>query len=271
MRRRLWGLLAILLVVNLGVMAADALWLTEQGGVQVAPVTPPPRSQQRLPVRPPNQVELFLRSMGVRPVGTERPQPDPRPLPSEPRARTPGQVQPGPSLRPFSLHQAGAGGMALHLVALLSLVSMSVILTFFAPDRLRVMRDVLGGPWVHKLRTLMIGALGYLVALLLAAMMAALVSGLIYSLVAVALLAVLTGIGVTGVALAIGKWLMDRTTAAGGPVSQLIAGILVIFPLTIFPYYLGWVAAALIASFGMGAILLTRLGSGRNWSLDVLQ
>lgn len=258
-----------LLVLNLGVMAVDALLLSEQGGVQVAPINPSPRSSARPPLRPPNQLDQFLRGLGIRPVGLERPQPDLRPAPSEPRSAYPVRSQ--SSLRPFSLHESGLGGMFLHIVALLTLLSVSVVLTFFLPDRLRVMRDMLGGPWPHKLRILAIGIFTYLAALLLAALLVAEVSGIIYALLGIAILTALTAVGVTTVALAIGRWLTSRTGATALPLTQLLVGILIIFPLTILPYLLGWAAAGIVASFGMGVILLTRLGGGTPWTLEVLQ
>lgn len=267
MKARLWSLMALLLALNLGVMAVDSLLIREKGGVRVTPVNPPPRTEQRV-LRPPNQLDQILRGMGVRPVGLGRTQPE-RSSPTA--ARPANAARPESSLRPFSLHQSGSGGMALHLVALLSLLSVAAVLTYFLPDRLRVMRDMLGGGWPHKLRIMAIGMLGYVAALLLAALLAALVSGMIYALLTVAVLTALTAVGVTTVALAVGRWLISRVRATAAPLVQLLAGLLVVFPLTILPYYAGWIAAGVVASFGLGAILLTRLGGGTPWSLDVLR
>lgn len=269
MRGKLWVVVAALLVLNLAVMAVDALLIPEPGVMRVAPVTPRPRQGVRPQVRPPNQLDLFLRGMGIRPVGTERPQPDLRPGPTEQRPGFP--ARPESSLRPFSLHESGLGGLALHMVALLSLLSIATVLTFLIPGRLQVMREVLGGAWSHKLRIMVIGMLGYVAALLLASLLVALVSGLIYALLAIAVLTAFTAIGVTTVALAVGRWLALRVGAQGLPLYHLLVGLLVIFPLTILPYYAGWVAAGVVASFGLGAILLTRLGGGTPWSLEALQ
>jgi len=160
--------------------------------------------------------------------------------------------------------------LALHLVGLLALVSTSVVLAFFLPDRFKVMRDALGGPWGHKLRTLAIGILGYLATLLLAFLLAVVVSGLPYAVLLLGVLAVVTAIGVTAVFLELGRWLSSLVGAGAPPLAQLLLGILLAFPATILPYA-GWAAAALLASYGLGAILLTRIGSGKPWSLDALQ
>jgi len=145
------------------------------------------------------------------------------------------------------------------------------VLTYFLPERLQVMRDMLKGPRSHKLRIMAIGMIGYLASALLASVLAALVSGLIYAALVIAILTGLTVIGVTSVALAVGRWLTVRVGASPLPLAQLLVGLLVIFPLTILPYYVGWFAAGIVASFGMGTILLTRLGAGTPWSLETLQ
>lgn len=159
----------------------------------------------------------------------------------------------------------------MHVVALLATFCVSVVLAYLMPNRLRVMRNMLGGSWPHKLRIFAIGALSYLATLLLASLLAALVSGLIYAVLAVAVLTGLTALGITSVALAIGKWLTSRVGVSEMPIAQLLVGLMLIFPLTILPYYLGWAAAGIAASFGMGAILLTRLGGGSPWSLEALK
>ncbi|MDP2662704.1 MAG: hypothetical protein Q8R28_18470, partial [Dehalococcoidia bacterium] len=218
---------------------------------------------------PPNQLILFLRGLGIRSAGVTFPQPDTRQSPPDPRQAN--QSRPESSLRPFGLHQSGLGGMALHVAALLALLSISIVLTYFLPDRLRVMRDMLKGPWSHKLRIMAIGMFGYLAAALLASVLAALVSGLIYAVLVIAILTGMTVVGLTSVALALGRWLTVRVGASPLPLAQLLVGLLVIFPLTVLPYYAGWVAAGIVASFGMGTILLTRIGAGTPWSLETLQ
>ena len=268
-RGKLWGLLALLIAVNLALMAVDSLVLPAQGVTEVASLNPPRRSETR-PLPRPAQLDLFMRRFGIRPVGTEqRPQPATRPFPTEGRPAT-AQAGPPSSLRPFSLHAPGWGGMALHLVGLLALLSTSIVLTFFLPDRFRVMRDVLGGSWSHRLRTMAIGLSGYLAALLLAFLLAVVVSGLPYTLFVLAVLTAVTAIGVTAVSLALGRWVSAVVGAGRSPLAHLLIGVLLFFPFTILPYA-GWAAAGIAASFGMGAILLTRMGSGRPWSLAALQ
>lgn len=267
-RRRLWVLGAFLILLNLALMAVDSLVLPAQGLTEMAPLNPPPKAQTRIPRRP-TQLDLLMGRLGVRNVDLTS-QPVIRPPLTEPRPRTPARNEPVPALRPFSLHQPGWGGLALHLVGLLALASTSLVLTFFLPDRFRVMRDTLGGAWAHKFRTLGIGILGYLAALLLTFLLAVVVSGLPYALLVLGVLAVVTAVGVTAVFLKLGRWLSSLVGAEAQPLAQLLLGILVAFPSTIIPYA-GWAAAALLASFGMGAILLTRMGSGRPWSLDALR
>ncbi|MDP2728674.1 MAG: hypothetical protein Q8P59_14190, partial [Dehalococcoidia bacterium] len=101
-------------------------------------------------------------------------------------------------------------------------------------------------------------------------LLAVVVSGLPYAVLVLAVLAVLTAVGVTAVALALGRWLSSLVGAVASPLAQLLLGVLLVFPLTVLPY-VGWAAAAVIASLGMGATVLTRLGSGRSWSLRALE
>lgn len=268
-RGRLWWITALLVLLNLAFMAVDALVLPAQGLREMVPLKSPPE-EARLPRRS-NQFDFLMRNFGIRPVDLEKPQPGVRPPLVDPRTRLPALPQPQPSLRPFSLHVPGWGGLAMHVVGLLALLSTCTILVFFLPDRFRVMRDALGGSWAHKLRTLAIGLIGYLAALLLAFLLAIVVSGLPYSILAMVVLTAITAVGITAVSLALGKWLASMVGATAPPLAQLILGILVAFPATVLPSYIGWGAAALLAFFGMGVILLTRLGSSRPWSLKALQ
>ncbi|MDO8689984.1 MAG: hypothetical protein Q7R39_08250 [Dehalococcoidia bacterium] len=256
--------------LNLTLMAVDSLVIPEPGTLRVAPVTPRQAPQAR-PARtePPNQLILFLRGLGIPPAGITFPQPEIRQSPMDPRQSNQSRTE--SSLRPFGLHQSGLGGIALDIVALLAFLSIAIVLTYFLPERLQVMRDMLREPWSHKLRIMAIGIFGYLAAALLASVLAALVSGLIYSILVIAILTGLTVIGVTSVALAVGRWLTMRVGASPLPLAQLLVGILVIFPLTVLPYYVGWVAAGIVASFGMGTILVTRIGAGTPWTLETLQ
>jgi hypothetical protein len=112
--------------------------------------------------------------------------------------------------------------------------------------------------------------MGYLAALSFIFLLAVGLVGAPLALLVLLGLVVLTVIGLVTTALALGHWLARRVGASQSPLAQLALGILVLFPASILPF-LGWLVAAVLACYGLGAILLTRMGSGEPWSLQALK
>ncbi len=187
---------------------------------------------------------------------------------SAPRERS----GPGRSVfvRPFGVHPTGLAGIAFSLSSFAALLSASTALAFLGPGLLaRLRAPLLRGPG-SLARATAVGVLGYLFCGAWALLLAGHFVGLPLALLLLAGLLLLTLVGLVAVSLSLG---VAIGRAAGwrphSPVYDLLAGLLVFFPLSVVPY-VGWVTTGLAAALGFGALLTTRFGTGESWSLTPL-
>jgi len=170
-------------------------------------------------------------------------------------------------LKPFGLHRSGFEGASLYLASLVTLLSTSILTLWLFPARLGRLRRALNGSRRHCLRLGAIGLLGYMVALMLGLLLALMVTGLPIAITLLAGLAALTFLGLVAVAFTVGRWaLKGAGTGPASPFWELVAGMLILFPLSLLPF-IGWPLMGLAAIFGFGAILATKFGSEEGWAL----
>jgi hypothetical protein len=173
---------------------------------------------------------------------------------------------------PFGRHLGGWRGLASALGAYCFLYLAGLLTLLALPRPLRVVRDAFGASPRNWLRLLGIGALAALLVLLLAAL--GLFTFVLFPLplLLVTLLIVAAWAGVVGLALALGSGLRRAAglaVAAGntaGPMFDFGLGLLLVFALGRIPFA-GWVIVTLIGALALGAMVVTRLGTGGVWSL----
>jgi len=169
---------------------------------------------------------------------------------------------------PFGEHAAGWRGILSAAASWVYLYLTSALLLALFPHRLRLIMQAVksGGPRA-QLRLFLIGFL------------AALASGLLvllarFAFVWAVLIIILTGaifvlsfLGLIGIGLMIGGAIRRWAKLASSPWIELALGSLVLFALGRIPIA-GWFCFAVVAAWGLGAVLATHLGSGEAWSLQ---
>lgn len=173
-------------------------------------------------------------------------------------------------LTPFGMYQAGPTGVGLALLSLCTLLVVGGGTLYLLPQRLRVLRDTVSESWREVLHLGAVGLLGYLVSFLLLFILVTLVVGLPFAALLLLVLAATTFLGLVTVSLALGRWLKSRLALPVlSPLADLSLGMLLLFPLGLVPL-VGWALILMGASVGLGAILLTKIGSATGWSLAPL-
>ena len=169
---------------------------------------------------------------------------------------------------PFGEHAAGWRGILSAAASWVYLYLTSALLLVLFPHRLRLITQAVksGGPRA-QLRLFLIGFL------------AALASGLLillarFAFVWAVLIIILTGavfvlsfLGLIGIGLMIGGAVRRWAKLAPSLWIELALGSLVLFALGRIPIA-GWFCFAVVAAWGLGAVLATHLGSGEAWSLQ---
>jgi hypothetical protein len=85
--------------------------------------------------------------------------------------------------------------------------------------------------------------------------------------VVVPVLLVIVWAGLVGLGLAIGRAITGPVASGRpSPIADLALGVLVMYAVARIPVA-GWVLTVLLAAPALGAVVLTRLGTGGGWSL----
>jgi hypothetical protein len=171
-------------------------------------------------------------------------------------------------LSPFGEHAEGWRGILSAAASWVYLYLTSALLLVLFPHRLRLITQaVKSGGLRAQSRLFLIGFL------------AALASGLLillarFAFVWAVLIVILTGavfvlsfLGLIGIGLMIGGAIRRWARFASSLWIELALGSLVLFALGRIPVA-GWVCFAVVAAWGLGAVLATHLGSGEAWSLQ---
>jgi hypothetical protein len=171
---------------------------------------------------------------------------------------------------PFGRHLAGWRGLASALGAYCFLYLAGLLTLLALPQRLRVVRDAFGASGRNWLRLFVIGLLALLLMVLLAALGLFTFALFPLPLVLITALVLAAWAGVVGLALGLGGGLRRAAgVAAASPMLDFALGLLWVFALGRIPFA-GWVIVSLIAALALGAVVMTRLGSGGVWSLAEL-
>lgn len=174
-------------------------------------------------------------------------------------------------LTPVGVHHPGPQGIGLYVASLSSLAALSALFAFLTPTRVRVMRGAIQVEPSTLLRLAAIGAVAYGLFALLGVFLSVLVVGIPLATLLLFAAVPATAFGLSAVALALGRLIVRTTrTRQVSPLLDLAAGILVLFTASILPF-VGWLAFGAAAALGMGALIVTRMGTGDPWSLTALE
>ena len=171
-------------------------------------------------------------------------------------------------LSPFGEHAAGWRGVLSATASWVYLYLMSALLLVLFPRRMRlVTQTVRSGGWRVQLRLFLIGFLAALASGLLVLLARFASVWFVLVIILSGAVFVLSFLGLIGIGLMIGGAVRRWAKLAPSPWIELALGSLVLFALGRIPVA-GWLCFAVVAAWGLGAVLATHLGSGEAWSLQ---
>jgi hypothetical protein len=189
-------------------------------------------------------------------------------------------------LRPFGVFRPGIEGFIGYLTSYITLLVLSMVLLYLFPQRIRTMAEAMQENDRQRVSLILIGVIGVLGAAVLSLLLwlNVVLTPLVLLIIPVVVLGLL--LGLIAVSVALGRAFLGRIQ--GGPAIQvsqegeamlegvatisatqaLIAGMTLLYLVSLLPYLVGWVIVGIAAIFGFGALIGTRLGTGEAWSLD---
>lgn len=192
---------------------------------------------------------------------TSAPPPSPRES-AQPRLPT--------SAAPDPIAEA-ATRLGLYVISFLSLLSLSLLTLYLFPQRLRYIRDALVGGWWSWLQVGLVGLLGYVLAFALSLLLAFLFVGIPLAFFLLFTLGLVSLLGLVGVSLALGRGILFLARSREAPpLLEGILGLLAMVPFVYLPM-VGWPVLGIALILGLGAVLVTKFGSGESWSLEALR
>ena len=171
-------------------------------------------------------------------------------------------------LSPFGEHAAGWRGVLSATASWVYLYLMSALLLVLFPRRMRLVTQAVGsGGWRIQLRLLLIGFLAVLASGLLVLLARYASVWFVLVIILSAAVFVLSFLGLIGISLMVGGAMRRWARFMPSLWIELALGSLVLFALGRIPVA-GWLCFAVVAAWGLGAVLATHLGSGEAWSLQ---
>ena len=171
-------------------------------------------------------------------------------------------------LSPFGEHAAGWRGVLSATASWVYLYLMSALLLVLFPRRMRlVTQTVRSGGWRVQLRLFLIGFLATLASGLLVLLARYASVWFVLVIILSGAVFVLSFLGLIGIGLMIGRAVRRWAKLTPSPWIELALGSLVLFAVGRIPVA-GWFCFAVVAAWGLGAVLATHLGSGEAWSLQ---
>jgi hypothetical protein len=171
-------------------------------------------------------------------------------------------------LSPFGEHAAGWRGVLSATASWVYLYLMSALLLVLFPRRMRLITQMVGsGGWRGRLRLFLIGFLATLASGLLVLLARFASVWFVLVIILTGAVFVLSFLGLIGISLMIGGAIRRWAKLAPSLWIELTLGSLVLFALGRIPIA-GWFCFAIVAAWGLGAVLATHLGSGEAWSLQ---
>ena len=170
-------------------------------------------------------------------------------------------------LSPFGEHVAGWQGVLSATASWVYLYLMSALLLVLFPRRMRlVTQTVRSGGWRVQLRLFLIGFLATLASGLLVLLARYASVWFVLVIILSGAVFVLSFLGLIGISLMVGGAMRRWAKFTPSPWIELALGSLVLFAVGRIPVA-GWFCFAIVAAWGLGAVLATHLGSGEAWSL----
>ena len=171
-------------------------------------------------------------------------------------------------LSPFGEHAAGWRGVLSATASWVYLYLMSALLLVLFPRRMRLVTRAVGsGGWRGRLRLFLIGFLATLASGLLVLLARFASVWFVLVIILTGAVFVLSFLGLIGISLMIGGAIRRWAKFTSSLWIELALGSLVLFALGRIPVA-GWLCFAVVAAWGLGAVLATHLGSGEAWSLQ---
>jgi len=171
-------------------------------------------------------------------------------------------------LSPFGEHAAGWRGVLSATASWVYLYLMSALLLVLFPRRMRlVTQTVRSGGWRVQLRLFLIGFLATLASGLLVLLARYASVWFVLVIILSGAVFVLSFLGLIGISLMVGGAMRRWAKFTPSPWIELALGSLVLFAVGRIPVA-GWFCFAIVAAWGLGAVLATHLGSGEAWSLQ---
>ena len=161
-------------------------------------------------------------------------------------------------------------GLAAEGVGLLANFLLAVVMVFVLPRRVRRMAESLRPGGRRLARIFLIGLACAVLAAAVSILAAFSVQMLPVPILLLGMLFLASLVGVVAIEFELGRELLTRASwYAERPLLALALGTLLIFALTRLPI-LGWLALAGAWLTGTGVAVVTRIGSGRSWTLRPL-
>jgi hypothetical protein len=171
-------------------------------------------------------------------------------------------------LSPFGEHAAGWRGVLSATASWVYLYLMSALLLVLFPRRMRLVTRAVGsGGWRVQLRLFLIGFLATLASGLLVLLARYASVWFVLVIILSGAVFVLSFLGLIGISLMVGGAMRRWAKFTPSLWIELALGSLVLFAVGRIPVA-GWFCFAVVAAWGLGAVLATHLGSGEAWSLQ---
>ena len=174
-------------------------------------------------------------------------------------------------LRPFGVHRSDIGDVWWALGSFAVLSTISTMLLFLFPKRVRYVSSVLRAePAGNHLLNVLLGLLAYCVAYALLRLSWLTIVGMPFIPFLVGAVWLVTMLGIVAVSFTLGRVLTRSVGLALPPLAETLLGLWLLFVTSLLPF-LGWIAGGAAAALGFGLLLQTRLGTRQRWALDMLE
>ncbi len=195
---------------------------------------------------------------------------------ASPGAGTGASGQPGShsgqhlSLLPFGIHRPGTSDVWWLLASAALFGVLATVLLFLFPRRIRQISNLLeASPLSSQVINVLLGLIVYLVTYVLLRLSWLTVIGMPVIPLLIDGVWILTWLGLVAVSFSTGHALLRKVDVALPAPAEMLFGLWLLLVTCLVPY-LGWVVAGTAAAVGLGAVIQTRFGSGRSWSLAAL-
>jgi len=179
---------------------------------------------------------------------------------------------PHPGTRPgsFGVDRFKPGTPLSVFGGLFALYLSGVLLLFIFPDQVKNVSRAFSQPFVGLLRLLAIGLLGSFLLGILGASSSLALGTIPLTILLSLLLFLSVFFGMIALSLSFGRGLLNRAGLNSfSPLVYLLIGLFILYSILNLPY-VGLIFLIIIGCLGLGAVIATRFGTGRPWTLKSL-